>query len=266
MNEKLCAFPCDAAPLNIPLIGVTLPHPKYRIERPRSNTTVIEYVRAGTGYIHREGRPVAVGAGTVYLLCSGADQLYYADADDPWEKVFINVTGPLAHVLPHAFGFDDFNQFDGHGLEDIFAQVEALVEEGATPDGSRRAAVLFFEALYRLAQQQRDRCHSAEALQLKRHLDSHLHRLVGNDELAHLIFRSRDYCIKCFTVEYGVTPYEYQLRRKTAHACLLLDSTAMPIAAIGAAVGYTDPQYFSGLFKKRMGMTPSAYRKRQRPS
>ena len=45
---------------------------------------------------------------------------------------------------------------------------------------------------------------------------------------------------------------------------MLLNNTNMSIADVGAAVGYTDPQYFSGLFKKRVGMPPSAYRKRSK--
>lgn len=262
MKEKLRFFPSDTSALKIPLIGITLPNPKYYIVRQNSAITVVEYVRSGTGYIIIDGKPTEVSAGKVYLLCAGENQEYYSSEDDPWEKVFINTTGPLAQIIPHTFRLKGFNIFDGDGLEDIFKQVEQIVEKTPEADDCKNVAVLFFEAIYMLAEKHRNIKHSDEAVRLKSYIDENIQRIVKNDELARLIFRSCDYCIKLFTAEYGITPYEYQLKCKIEHTCMLLDNTSMSIADIGAAVGYTDPQYFSGLFKKRVGMPPSAYRKR----
>lgn len=264
MNEKLRSFPYSGLPLEIPLIGITLPDPKYRIERPVSDITVIEYVRSGAGYIIIDGKPTIVTAGKVYLLCTGENQVYYSAKDDPWEKIFINATGTLAQMLPSALGLNGLNIFEVDGMEDIFKRVEKMLKKAPSAEDSKHIAALFFEALYTLSEKHRNQKHSDEAVSLKNHIDANLQRIVGNDELAGLIFRSRDYCIKLFTAEYGITPYEYGLKRKTERACMLLDNTVMPIADIAAAIGYSDPQYFSGLFKKRIGMTPSAYRKRTR--
>lgn len=262
MEEKLRSFPEDNAAINVPLIGITLPDSKYHIIRRNSEITVVEYVRSGTGYIIIDGKPVEVSAGKAYLLCAGENQEYYSSKEDPWEKVFINATGPLAQIIPHMFGLKGFNILDGDGLEDVFNRVEQILEKTPEADDSKNATVMFFEAVYMLAEKQRNLKHSDEAVKLKSYIDRNTGRIVKNDELAHCIFRSCDYCIKLFTAEYGITPYEYQLKRKTEYACMLLDNTNMSVKNIGDAVGYTDPQYFSGLFKKRVGMPPSAYRKR----
>lgn len=262
MNEKLRTFTQGISALKTPLIGITLPSPKYRVERPNSEVTVIEYIRSGTGYIMINGKPHAVVKGNVYLLCAGENQIYYSDSEDPFEKVFINATGQLAKILPHAMGLNGLNIFDGSGMEDIFNRIAHIVEKAPSPDDSRSIASLFFEALYMLSQKYHNLKHSTEAIKLREYIDANTDKLISNNELAALIYRSRDYCIKLFTAEYGTTPYEYSLRRKTEHACMLLDNTNLTVADIGAAVGYTDPQYFSGLFKKRIGLTPSAYRKR----
>jgi transcriptional regulator GlxA family with amidase domain len=45
-----------------------------------------------------------------------------------------------------------------------------------------------------------------------------------------------------------------------ARARTLLDTTAMPIAEVASAVGYTDPLYFSRHFRRIHGVNPSGYR------
>lgn len=52
----------------------------------------------------------------------------------------------------------------------------------------------------------------------------------------------------------------YRLRRATE---LMIDSPDCPIAEIATAVGFDDPLYFSRLFRKHIGKSPTAYRKEQ---
>ena len=43
-------------------------------------------------------------------------------------------------------------------------------------------------------------------------------------------------------------------------ACYLLDTYDQPVAEIARGLGYEDPYYFSRLFRKVMGMSPTRYR------
>ncbi|MDQ0897898.1 AraC family transcriptional regulator [Paenibacillus sp. V4I7] len=54
---------------------------------------------------------------------------------------------------------------------------------------------------------------------------------------------------------------EYFLRLKIQKASQMLDLTALAIKEIGNAIGITDAYYFSRLFKKMMGVSPTEYRK-----
>ena len=45
-----------------------------------------------------------------------------------------------------------------------------------------------------------------------------------------------------------------------AQACQLLREGRLSIKEVSSAVGYTDPNYFSRIFKKIVGQTPSEYR------
>lgn len=263
MNEILRYFSDSFAPIHIELCGVTLKDSKYYIDRPCSPLTVLEYVYSGEGYIEKDGNTIPVGADTVYLLCAGHHHRYGSDPDNPWEKIFVNVSGKLGVQLPAEFGLEPLGIYSGEGMYDLFLRMRAIAE--GTPQENDEAALsaLFTEALFRLSQKNIRAQHSDEALKMKQLLDNNTGRIVSNEELAGEIFRSKDYCIKHFASEFGVTPYEYQLSLKTEAACNLLRTTSLPIASIAGAVGYNDPQYFSGLFRKRVGMSPREYRQQQ---
>lgn len=63
-----------------------------------------------------------------------------------------------------------------------------------------------------------------------------------------------------FSQETGYTFTEYLTMLRISKAQELLKATELRSSKIAQAVGYTDPHYFSYLFKKRTGMTPSEYR------
>jgi len=64
-----------------------------------------------------------------------------------------------------------------------------------------------------------------------------------------------------FAQETGFTFTEYLTALRIAKAKELLRATDLRSSQIAAQVGYNDPHYFSYLFKKSVGQTPSEYRK-----
>lgn len=60
-----------------------------------------------------------------------------------------------------------------------------------------------------------------------------------------------------FQKHMGMGPNEYLIDHRMLHAKELLCSTTCSVAEISACVGYSDPYYFSKLFKKRIGCSPS---------
>jgi two-component system response regulator YesN len=56
--------------------------------------------------------------------------------------------------------------------------------------------------------------------------------------------------------------YQLSFRLRRA-ATLMAESPDCPIAEIAPAVGFDDPLYFSRLFRKYTGQSPTAYRKKQ---
>lgn len=75
-----------------------------------------------------------------------------------------------------------------------------------------------------------------------------------------------DYLRKLFKKEIGVTPLEYMTRLRMKKACVLLTAQGTydySVAEIAQLCGYDDALYFSRVFKKFYGVSPSGYANRQ---
>lgn len=60
---------------------------------------------------------------------------------------------------------------------------------------------------------------------------------------------------------YGLSIHTYQQDLRLEKARYLLEHTKMPVADITLHIGYSHVTHFSTLFKKKLGLTPSEWRK-----
>ena len=70
------------------------------------------------------------------------------------------------------------------------------------------------------------------------------------------------YFSKLFKQEVGENFIEYVTGARIKHAQHLLEDSRYSIKEVCVMSGYSDPNYFSRIFKKYEGMTPSEYRER----
>jgi AraC family transcriptional regulator, L-rhamnose operon transcriptional activator RhaR len=84
------------------------------------------------------------------------------------------------------------------------------------------------------------------------------------EELSRQMFVGRFHLSRTFAKCVGLPPMHYLARLRAERAAAMLSSTDLPIASIGAAVGWSDPPYFSRRFRAVFGISPRVYRKRHR--
>jgi two-component system response regulator YesN len=80
-----------------------------------------------------------------------------------------------------------------------------------------------------------------------------------SDVAKHVALSNNHFCT-VFSQEMGVTFIEYLTALRMKKAKELLKLTDMRSSDVAAAIGYSDPHYFSYLFKKNVGMNPRDYR------
>lgn len=75
-----------------------------------------------------------------------------------------------------------------------------------------------------------------------------------------------DYIRKAFKKETGTTPHDFLLKERMSLASQLLSSgisnkfSSYSISQVAEACGYSEPLYFSRVFKKYFGVSPSGYK------
>jgi transcriptional regulator GlxA family with amidase domain len=92
------------------------------------------------------------------------------------------------------------------------------------------------------------------------YMRQHLERPVRLDELARMANLSVSHFSAIFRKEFGFSPLDYLIRTRIRRACELLDTTGSSLKEIAEAVGFSDPLYFSRVFRTIHGVSPSQYR------
>ena len=73
---------------------------------------------------------------------------------------------------------------------------------------------------------------------------------------------SETHFLHAFKKAYGISPIHYQLQLRIAEAKNLLVLTTLSCKVIAANIGINNVYYFSKLFKKHTGMSPTVYREK----
>ena len=82
------------------------------------------------------------------------------------------------------------------------------------------------------------------------------------DDLARAVNLDPAYLGRLFRRSVGLSPLGFLARVRAEHAATLLTHSTVPVARVGAAVGWDDPTYFARRFRTLSGLTPTEYRRR----
>lgn len=96
--------------------------------------------------------------------------------------------------------------------------------------------------------------------EVTKYLDLHYTEPITLSDLSKTFHISHHHPSHTFKSETGISPMKYIIHRRIGESQNLLMNTDMLISDICASVGFIDNSYFSTIFKKYVGLTPSEYR------
>ena len=103
---------------------------------------------------------------------------------------------------------------------------------------------------------------SKEIQECMSYIELHFQQCLTLETLAKSLGYSKNYLSSKFTREVGMSISDYITHIKMEHSKLLLKNTNKSIQEISDELGYNSISYFSALFRKQTGFTPTAYRNR----
>lgn len=96
---------------------------------------------------------------------------------------------------------------------------------------------------------------------VKSFLDEHYSEKLSLESVASHFFIDKHYLARLFKEQYGVTLVTYLQQVRITHAKRMLRFTDKSIEEIGLECGIGELNYFSRVFKKLEGVSPSEFRK-----
>ncbi len=92
------------------------------------------------------------------------------------------------------------------------------------------------------------------------YITKHIEEDISVEKLAKNVYLSQNHLARVFKKKYGKTIVEYIIEYRLNLAKEMLKNTNLTVTTISAKIGYSNYAYFTKLFKKHCGYTPSAYR------
>lgn len=241
-------------------VGMTYPFRQYRIDRTKRGTDMFEFVVSGKGYIDYRGKTYAVTAGDTLHFRQGATYIQYADPDEPYEKIWLSVSGDLVRALLTNYRFTEEIDIVPANTHTVFLDMHQAV---MGDEGIERISLLLHKLILQMYRHSAARPpQNTLAQKIRHYLDEHVMEEIRLEEVAARFFISKIQLIRVFKRAYNTTPYAYILNAKLQLAQNLLLTTDVPIKEIAAQLNFTDGHYFTNSFKRQVGIPPGEFRKR----
>lgn len=105
---------------------------------------------------------------------------------------------------------------------------------------------------------------SLEAARIKTmisYIQEHFKENLELRDIAQSASISERECLRCFKKSLGIPPIQYLLKYRVTAAAALLKETGLSVTEVGNRTGFDSPTYFTMIFKRFMGCTPTHYRR-----
>ena len=229
---------------------------------------ILHYVINGRGIYSLNGKRFQVKAGESFLIYPNMQINYWADQKDPWEYCWAGFDGADARILMDAAGYSpdkpvirpgspekmhrmlmDIYQCRGQKIHQLISMTARLYNLLAylIEDAARNSPV------------QTSRIGLNHVQQACDFIANNYSRQITIEDIASHANVSRSQLYRVFIRHISVSPLQYLREFRLREACNIMQQNPEPIKNIAYAVGFEDPLYFSALFKRMTGETPSEY-------
>lgn len=258
-----CCIP-DNEYINIIQGGITYKNKFFYETRTDSNIMIFEYVSAGKGYIVIDDKMYTVTANNLYIIPTNRTYEYFTDSENPYERYWFYGNGTMLDGFYKMFFKDEQLAIaNADFLEDFLKIFNVIKLEEHTFDSfaeiSESVFKLFIKAIQSIIKQKSlpTISHKNIASRIKSYLLSHFEDKFSLEELAEEFILSKNQIINVFKSTYNLTPQVFHMMYKLDFAEEMLKRN-MTNKEIAERLSFYDERYFSKMFTKYKGYSPSS--------
>ena len=215
-------------------------------------------VISGKGYCHTRQQRVSIGKGDLFFQLAGVAGC--VENENNLQYMYISFSGHRADVLFERFGISSFT-----GVLSGYEGLIPLWRESLTRADQETIDLLSESVLLHTFSLLRQQGRQGGALfQVLQYIEHHFADcdLTLSSVSAQLHYNSK-YLSHLFKRKLGISFSEYIREVRLRHAVLLLEQGLTSVKNIALLSGYTDPLYFSRVFRQALGISPRAYIEKQ---
>jgi len=240
----------------------------YRERKKGCEDNILIYCLSGKGHYEIPKGKFELKANQFVILPPNQFQRYQADIKDPWSIYWVHFSGARLEDLNQYTHSDKYSEPTEIHYKDLI--LETWHEMYRSLDGGFSQANLGYAnlCLYRFISfflfPDKTEVPVIEDSLLDKailHMRLHIQDQLTVDDIANHFNYSASHFTALFKTKTGMAPIEYFIQMKMHYACQLLTQSVIRIKTISEMIGYADPYYFSRIFSKVMGKSPSHYRK-----
>ena len=238
--------------------------PDFIVNRACYDNYIIMYTIYGKLWCCQGGQKIAVLPGQSIFLNLHQPHKYYFEKDVPTRIAWMTFNGsPVVQMMQHMSCPLKLNN------KEVFTRLLSFfrLSDNPNPDIYKQSEECYSFLLFLLKETDTHIRTPDENERVKTfksfvwHMISHnLHRNITVDELASLVSLSKYHFTRTFHDSFGMPPIQFILTEKVRHAKHMLINTSNTVLEISEAFGFSSPGYFSKVFKRITGFTPSDYR------
>ena len=245
--------------------------PTFSTERPNGRKDYqLLYIATGKGHFYFDGKERILNEGNMILYRPHEPQMYYYHASDKIEVYWVHFTGRDVEAVLKKYGLPETeNVFYTGTSPDYQCIYREMIQELQLCRANYEellslTLMRFFIMINRFIDEGKKSGSDIqnEIERATHYFNENYNKPINIDEYAASRHISTCWFIRSFKQILKVTPMQYILSLRMANAQSLLETTEDSISEIAEAVGYDNPLYFSRIFRKNIGVSPSEYRKR----
>jgi len=247
---------------------------------------LIHFVLSGRGVLELNNRRYIVKAGECFLIYPHQISYYESSADNPWEYMWLGFCGNRAESLADSAGFSYEKEIRPMVLQqEITQELQKFIDfldkrcDGVLPEDILYFTSVTYSILYLLTSGLREHKDSGYAPEQhknekKRKLskDSEYVRTIISivqtsyaenilvEKIAEKLGFNRSNLNSVFKSHTGMSIKDYLTNYRISVSKKLLSDSGNSIQVVALKSGFSDPLYFSKMFKKQTGLSPLSYR------